>query len=97
MIEGDGVVLLSDIVKEIPEDVAICVFHTHVANQLQQQLKLKLLEDIKIIGKQRDIFHLYNNIQDRNLHLDYYIDGYAYSSTVGETDGHGRWFTWNLF
>lgn len=96
LIEGDGIALLSDIVKEISEDSVICVFHTHVANQLPQEAKSKLLKDVKLIGKQRDIFHLYNNIQDRNLHLDYYIDGNEYSSVVGETDGHGRWFSWNL-
>ncbi|MEW9677868.1 DUF2332 domain-containing protein [Lentibacillus sp. L22] len=96
MVEGDGVALLSDIVMEIPQDAVICVFHTHVANQLPQEVKFKLLEDVKLIGKQRDIFHLYNNVQDRNFHLDYYIDGNEYNSTVGETDGHGRWFSWRL-
>ncbi|MBP1969136.1 hypothetical protein J2Z83_001239 [Virgibacillus natechei] len=95
-VEGDGVALLPDILKGIPEDAVICVFHTHVANQLSKQDKVQLLQHIKNSGKERDIFHLYNNIQDGDLHLDYYIDGYEHTSTVGETDSHGRWFSWNL-
>lgn len=94
MIEGDGVMLLPDIVKEIPQHAAICVFHTHVANQLSKEDQFILLENIKRIGEQRDIFHLYNNIQDRNLHLDYYLNGNEHLNTVGEMDGHGSWFSW---
>lgn len=96
LIEGDGVALLPKIVKEIPQDVVICVFHTHVANQLPHHVKLRLLDEIKTIGEKRDIFHLYNNIQDRNLHLDYWIDGKETRCTLGQTDGHGRWFSWDL-
>lgn len=96
LVEGDGVSLLPDIASRIPEEAAVCVFHTHVANQLPQEVKTTLLENIQMIGQKRDIFHLYNNMQDRNLHLDYYRDGGEYTNTVGETDGHGSWFSWNL-
>ena len=34
--EGDGTELLPDIVKSIPEEAVICVFHTHVANQIPE-------------------------------------------------------------
>lgn len=96
LIEGDGVALLPEIVEEIPEDAAIAVFHTHVANQFSNKDKVRLLEEIRNIGKERDILHLYNNIQDGDLHLDYYLNGNEHNSIVGKTDGHGRWFTWNL-
>lgn len=96
LIEGDGVTLLSEISKKTPKDHVICVFHTHVANQMPLKSKIRLLEEIKTIGKDRDIFHLYNNMRDRDLHLDYYIDGNEYTKIVGRTDGHGRWFYWDL-
>ncbi|MED1906441.1 DUF2332 domain-containing protein [Cytobacillus firmus] len=44
----------------------------------------------------RDIFHIYNNIQDRNLHLDYYLSSKEFKKAVGQTEGHGKWFTWEL-
>ncbi|MBU8567037.1 DUF2332 domain-containing protein [Virgibacillus pantothenticus] len=97
LIEGDGVALLPEVAEKAPKDATICVFHTHVANQISKELKLKLLQNIKRIGSKRDIFHLYNNIWDGDLHLDYVVGGKEYHHTIGETDGHGRWFSWNLF
>ncbi|PGS41454.1 hypothetical protein COC58_14155 [Bacillus cereus] len=96
LIEGDGVSLLSEIEEQIPEDSVICVFHTHVANQIPESEKHKLVKQIKEIGAKRDVFHLYNNMWDRDLHLDYFINGKEYNETVGDTDGHARWFSWGL-
>lgn len=96
LIEGDGVDLLEGILNELSDDTSICVFHTHVANQIPDELKYKLLDSIKKTGVEKNIFHIYNNMWDRKLHLDYFIDGVEYRETIGETDGHGRWFEWNI-
>ncbi|MBS4220107.1 DUF2332 domain-containing protein [Bacillus sp. FJAT-49711] len=96
LIEGDGVTLLPDVVEQAPADSAICIFHTHVANQMPEELKHKLIKIIKTLGAQRDVFHLYNNMWDRKLHLDSYLNGREEQHVIGETDGHGRWFEWNL-
>lgn len=96
LIEGDGTELLMELEKEISEEYAICVFHTHVANQMPQESKARLLRNVELVGAKREIFHLYNNIFDGDLHLDFYIEGREYRKKVGETDGHGRWFTWEL-
>ncbi|MFO1445341.1 DUF2332 domain-containing protein [Bacillus sp. Bva_UNVM-123] len=96
LVEGDGIALLSHIVEQAPSDSVICIFHTHVANQIPENMKLKLIENIRTIGSKRDIFHLYNNMWDKKLHLDYFINGIEHNKIIGETDGHGRWFTWEL-
>ena len=96
LIEGDGVNLLEGVLDKLSEDTAICVFHTHVANQLPEELKVKLVETIKETGKGKDVFHIYNNMWDRKLHLDYFINGVEYNETIGDTDGHGRWFEWKI-
>lgn len=96
LIEGDGVKLLPALIEGIPEEHSICVFHTHVANQMPAEGKEKLLAAIKACGQNRDIFHIYNNIQDRNLHLDYYLGSNEFKKMVGQTEGHGKWFTWEL-
>lgn len=84
------------IVEQISEDAVICIFHTHVANQIPEQVKHKLEKQIQEIGAKRDVFHLYNNMWDRDLHIDYYISGNKYRETIGETEGHGRWFSWKI-
>jgi hypothetical protein len=94
LIEGDGVRLLPKLVSNIPLESTLCVFHTHVANQILKDDKHKLMEYMQELGKVRDVFHLYNNMWDLDLHLDYYLDGKEYTETITETDGHGRWFHW---
>jgi hypothetical protein len=96
LIEGNGVELLADTAAMIPEEAVLCVFHTHVANQMSHADKMALIETIQKLGKERDVFHLYNNMSDVNLHLDYYLDGKEYKETIAEADGHGRWFHWML-
>lgn len=94
LVKGDGVRLLSKYVDVIPRDSTICIFHTHVANQMPLKVKELLLRTIETIGKKQDVFHIYNNVQDKFLHLDYYVDGFENKETIAETDGHGRWFKW---
>lgn len=97
LIEGDGVKLITDIALKIPQNAVVCVFHTHVANQIPNEDKHDLIEHIKKLGGERDVFHLYNNMWDMGqLHLDYYLGGKEYNETLAETDGHGRWFKWIL-
>lgn len=95
-IEGNGVELLPQIANQIPPEAIICVFHTHVANQLSEKMKHKLLGNIRELGKERDLFHIYNNIWDSELHLDSFKNQLEHNEIIGETDGHGRWFTWKL-
>lgn len=94
LVEGDGVSLLRGFVENTPKDSTVCIFHTHVANQMPLETQKLLLNDVESIGLKRDVFHIYNNIQDRNLHLDYYLNGVEHKQTIAETDGHGRWFKW---
>lgn len=96
LMEGDGVHLLSDVVDALPTDSLICIFHTHVANQLPTDSKHELLNKIAAIGSKRDVFHIYNNLWDRQLHVDYFLNGKEFKNTIGDTDGHGRWFEWNF-
>ncbi|MGZ9584045.1 DUF2332 domain-containing protein [Paenibacillus marinisediminis] len=96
LIEGDGVKLLPAIASRIPEENTLCIFHTHVANQIPHDAKLELTQTIQRLGAERDVFHLYNNMWDANLHLDYYMDGIEVQHTIAETEGHGRWFTWKM-
>lgn len=93
-IEGDGEELLPDIVKKVSKSSALCIFHTHVANQMPADAKHKLLANVSRISGKRDVFHIYNNIWDGFLHLDSYINGREDSKVIAETDGHGSWFKW---
>lgn len=94
--EGDGTELLPEIVQDIPEESVICVFHTHVANQIPESSKRNLLQHLSEIGRARDIVHVYNNMWDGDLHADYMLGGERSEYTIARTDGHARWFEWLL-
>lgn len=94
LVEGDGVDLLPELAERIAENATICVFHTHVANQIPEEKKHMLMERVREIGLSRNIFHIYNNMWDRDLHVDAIIDGELSEQLACKTDGHGRWFTW---
>ena len=96
LIEGDGVALLPSVASGAAKDATLCIFHTHVANQIPRESKLELEEQIRALGLQRDVFHLYNNMWDGDLHLDYFLEGRQFKNTIAKTDGHGRWFEWLL-
>ncbi|XEC92980.1 DUF2332 domain-containing protein [Paenibacillus tarimensis] len=96
LIEGNGVRLMSEVASKIQEDHTVCIFHTHVANQLSKVDKTELLDRIQQLGRSRKVFHLYNNLWDEDLHLDCYVDGELDELVLAETDGHGRWFEWKL-
>ncbi|MFD1021095.1 DUF2332 domain-containing protein [Thalassobacillus hwangdonensis] len=96
LIEGDGVKLLLKVIEGLPLHTMLCIFHTHVANQLPAEVKDNLRQQISDISKSREVFHIYNNMEDWKLHIDYVSNGKVERKTVGETDGHGRWFDWKL-
>ncbi len=96
LIQGDGIQLLKPRVDSMDPDTIVCIFHTHVANQMPLETKYELLHQVDLIGENRDVCHIYNNVQDQLLHLDFIIDGRKSEFVLAETDGHGRWFNWLL-
>jgi hypothetical protein len=96
LVEGDGVALLPKLASGMPDTTSLVIFHTHVANQMPEEVKESLLESVSELGRIREVFHVYNNISDRLLHLDAYRPGSTDHQTIGKTDGHGRWFEWTL-
>ena len=69
LIEGDSVTMLQELVSRVPEAEMLCIFHTHVANQMSRPVKEELLRQVERIRQTRDVFHIYNNIQDRFFHV----------------------------
>lgn len=91
--EGDGFSMIAEVINEIPEGSVPCVYHTHVANQVDRESLESFLETLAEIGKRRDVIHICNNIQP-TLHLTFYKDGVEENVALARTDGHARWFEW---
>ncbi len=90
---GDAIDILPDVITKVPLNTALCIFHTHVANQLSREAKNKLFDIIAKEGAKRDIYHLYNNIHP-TLHLSYFQNGKIHEEPIAKVHGHGKWFEW---
>lgn len=91
---GDGFAEVSSIAAEIPADTLLCIYHTHVANQISREKGEAFLETVRELGRHRDLLHLYNNLHDAHLRLQVYRGGILTRETLANTDGHGRWLEW---
>lgn len=74
----------------------IIIFHTHVANQFSATLKSELLALLQQLSHIHSIYHIYNNMYDKDLHVDFIDAGITRTVKILEnTDGHGKYFRWN--
>ena len=91
---GDGFAMINAIADEIPEESLLCVYHTHVANQISQTAQESFLNSLDQLGQQRDLIHIFNNIKRASLHLTAYRGGQLIEVPLANTDGHARWIEW---
>ncbi|MCA9005685.1 MAG: DUF2332 domain-containing protein [Planctomycetaceae bacterium] len=91
---GDGFAEVSSIAAEIPKDTLLCIYHTHVANQISREKGEAFLETVRELGRHRDLLHLFNNLHDAHLRLQVFRGGLLTRETLANTDGHGRWLEW---
>ena len=93
---GDFRELLPRILENPPlAESQIVIFHTHVANQFPRELKDDLLHLLNELSTAQPIYHIYNNMFDGHLHVDYIASGVTKEKKVlHNTDSHGRHFHW---
>ena len=93
--EGDGFMMINEIVDEIPEDIVPFIYHTHVANQIPEEARNSFVDQIHAMGQRRDVAHFCNNIKP-TLHLTLFREGSPYDTALASVDGHGRSIQWLL-
>lgn len=96
LIEADALSCIEELAIECDNESILCIFHTHVANQLTKEQRETLLDRVSEIGKKRDVFHIYNNIWDGQLHVESYINGNRNEEFKMHTHPHGEWFDWPI-
>ncbi|MGN7476610.1 DUF2332 domain-containing protein [Solibacillus silvestris] len=93
--EGNFLHIIPGILDSVCMDSQIVIFHTHVANQFPAQLKEDLIGLLTKESAKQPIYHVYNNMYDSNLHVDFIANRDCISHKVlKNTDGHGNFFYW---
>ena len=93
LVQGDALEMLPDAACIVRRDAAVCIFHTHVANQMSDAQQKRLLKIVDTIGAERDVCHLYNRIKP-GLHLTAWINRRRVERPLAKAEGHGRWVRW---
>lgn len=99
LLSGDAVLLLPQVLEEVPLDAAVVVFHTHTINQFSPEASARLTATIAHAAAKRDIFRLANDIggggpNHSALKLVEFRDGEQRERHLANVDGHGRWLEW---
>ena len=95
LVAGDFRKLIPNYVSKLHDETQIVLFHTHVANQFPLELKEALLTMVNQLSRHVPIYHVYNNMDDPNLHVD--LVNLNETQNLKEfinTDGHGKYFYW---
>lgn len=94
-LQGDAVELINELVLSIPKHIGICVYHTHVANQMSTGQREGLVKMVDQLGSRGNLYHLYNNIDSPELQLVHFPKGMRKHITLAKTEGHGKWVEWS--
>lgn len=93
--QGDLLEIVPNLFKTLSANTEIIIFHTHVANQFPEKLKVQFQQLLSELSKDRPFYHIYNNMYDENLHRDFLENGIVKQrKTMPRGDGHGNVFYW---
>jgi hypothetical protein len=97
LLMGDGVAVLPEVLRSVPEELAVCVFHTHTINQLSLQARDRLSALLVEYGSSRDLFRVsieWLGTPHPQLELTAWHNGQAQQRLLAYCDPHGQWLEW---
>jgi len=103
IIEGDAVKLIAEVIASLPQDGAVCVYHSQTTYQMPQDKRTALSESLKEAGRKRPIWRVgfewldgARTIEssDHALGLARYQNGQRSYQHLAFCDPHGRWIEW---
>ena len=97
LLSGDGVTLLPQVLRTVPEAAAVCVFHTYTINQFSAEARDRLSAVLAEYGARRDIYRLsaeWMGAPHPQLELTAWQNGQAHHRLLAYCDHHGRWLEW---
>lgn len=95
---GDGVALLPEIVRALPADGTVCVFHSFAVVQFAQDQRAAFEAALSDLGRRRLIFRLGLEwdpaAEEPRLYLHRYADEQVDVELLARCDAHGTWAEW---
>ena len=96
LFEGEMLDVLPNIFSDLVTSTNVCVFDSHVMNQIPNEYRETLSNMLKNLSSQINIFHVSVGGQSNppEIRLSRYCEGIRYSALLGYSDAHGRWSRW---
>lgn len=97
LVSGDGVELLAGLLRAIPLDIPVCVFHTHTVNQFSPAARDELSARLAEAGRARELYRVsaeWLGTVHPQLELTAWRDGHTAHRVLARCDPHGRWLEW---
>ena len=96
LFKGEMLDVLPKIFSDLVTSTNVCVFDSHVMNQIPNEDRQTLSNMLKNLSSQINIFHVSVGGQSNppEIRLSRYCEGRRYSALLGYSDAHGRWSRW---
>ncbi|HSF34231.1 MAG TPA: DUF2332 domain-containing protein [Candidatus Tectomicrobia bacterium] len=97
LLSGDGLTLLPEVLRTVPADVPVCVFHTHTLNQWSLEARDRFSRMLAEHGATRELYRLSAEGIDTpypRLELTAWRHGQAHQRLLAYCEHHGRWLEW---
>lgn len=109
ILQGNALDLLPNVLDSVPEDSALCVYHTHTINQFSNEDRERLDSILSAYGQNRNLYWISSEYRpqessglniDSNgqmraiLQLTTFEEGTRSTKTLARCDPHGRWLEW---
>jgi hypothetical protein len=94
---GDALALLPDVLRELPENETVCVYHTFVTYQFSEEMRQALDDLLVAVSLRRAVWRLSieGTLSGHAPMLLYaYREGAKDKRTLADCSGHGTWLEW---
>lgn len=98
VVEGNAAEMLPDLLLQVPQDVALCLYHSYTLNQMPRVVREQILQHIADFSRRRDLYRISQegwSIQGKpELELSAYHKGEVQKTLLAYCESHGRWIEW---
>jgi hypothetical protein len=98
LLAGNAAEILPQILRSIPPEPMICVYHSYTLNQCAALVREKILDGLKEFAQEKDLFRIslewYSGQHQPHLELFSYEAGTVKSELLAYCESHGRSMEW---
>ena len=93
VLAGDAVATLPHVLKNVPDDAALCVFHCHTLNQFPVEARSAFYETLMEESERRTVYHVPS--EGERMSVDRIEDRQTATILSARRNAHGRWIEWD--